>query len=318
MIYVKRPACPPLSIYVVAGSKKSPAEVEIASAVTFFTDKKNYHNNVKLCERTFGFRIYRNPELKDYLETVFNGKCAYCESTYAHVTSLDVEHFRPKAEIATATGVELAPGYFWLGNEWTNLLASCPDCNRSRRHRVPGQTERILLGKGTQFPLDDERARVRHHEASLHAEEPVRLLIDPCKDNPEQLLRFDVEGLVHPVFGESVFEGRKGKISIEAYALQRKPLVEERKKHLIDLIKLIGDIRYQLNAHHDLVEDGVAQARIDGSLEQLDKLIDRARSMLASRSPYLAMLRGYILAGTKNGDFADIERFGVDLVNLIQ
>lgn len=318
MIYIKRPKCSAISIYSRPSvAKQSSEEREIDKAVGFFTDKSNYKNNVKLCQKSFTFRVYKDAELAKELQALFGGKCAYCESNYAHVTPKEVEHFRPKAEIEMVKNSSVYPGYFWLAAEWTNLLISCVDCNRVRNHDVPGQSKRVRLGKGAQFPLDDEKLRVRKHGRDLSGEERVRLLIDPCREDPEKLLKFDDEGLIHPVYGPSAFKGKKAKTSIDVYALQRKPLVEERKRTLNRFICFIGLLRHLLDNHNTFVTARVGHEKIDANLTQINNLQVQMQEMLAKDAPYLAMLRDYIARGEENNQFADLKRLGVELTTLL-
>lgn len=74
---------------------------------------------------------YRHKEIKEDLEKIFNGKCAYCESKVTTTGYGDIEHFCPKSNSRCIN----------LTFEWTNLLLSCERCNDAGH-------------KGTKFPLD--------------------------------------------------------------------------------------------------------------------------------------------------------------------
>ncbi|WP_249094752.1 retron system putative HNH endonuclease [Argonema galeatum] len=74
---------------------------------------------------------YRQKEIKDALERMFHGKCAYCESQVTTTGYGDIEHFCPKRN----------PRCVNLTFEWSNLLLSCEKCNDAGH-------------KGTQFPID--------------------------------------------------------------------------------------------------------------------------------------------------------------------
>lgn len=177
----------------------------------------------------FKFKAYSNFEVKQALIKLFKSKCAYCESKFLHVYSGDVEHFRPKGKIDGANPPK--PGYYWLAAEWDNLLLSCRNCNQKLKHDVHGEDDRRTMGKMDQFPLSDNRRRARSHTNpnAIKAEDQYRLLLDPCKDIPEEHLEFDdVHGLIK---GTTT----KGEKSIEVYVLQRMPLVQARKKLLIDI-----------------------------------------------------------------------------------
>jgi uncharacterized protein (TIGR02646 family) len=94
----------------------------------------------------YSTNYYRHEEVLTRLkENIYHGKCAYCESKSEHVAPLQVEHFRPKGGLKKEkTGDENHKGYYWLGNEWSNLLLSCSKCN--------GQN-----AKGNRFPISGVR-----------------------------------------------------------------------------------------------------------------------------------------------------------------
>ena len=60
---------------------------------------------------------YRHPEIKTALDTMFHGKCAYCESKIRHVSDPHIEHYRPKLTFPQLTFA------------WDNLLPACGICN---------------------------------------------------------------------------------------------------------------------------------------------------------------------------------------------
>jgi uncharacterized protein (TIGR02646 family) len=74
---------------------------------------------------------YRHKAIRDALERMFHGKCAYCESRITHVSYANIEHYRPQATFALLTF------------DWDNLLLACTVCNSSRY-------------KGDRFPGDDQ------------------------------------------------------------------------------------------------------------------------------------------------------------------
>jgi uncharacterized protein (TIGR02646 family) len=294
----------------------SPADLESERASVFFTDPKNYAGNRKLTRESFAFRVYKDADLAAALEQVFGPKCAYCESRFAHVTPKDIEHFRPKSEIDTGAET-LAPGYYWLASDWDNLLVSCPDCNRGRRFEVPGQPKKIRLGKSTQFPLTREAGRIRSAVARLGSEEALRLLIDPCKDQPERHLTFDADGLVHPRLDHAGRPSRKGAISIPVYALQRKALVEERRVTLNSLRTTVEELRLAIQTRNGLVARGITGELMETNAESIRLIKLRLRELLRPEAPYLGMLRGWIRSRKAAGDFADLERCGIDLEVLL-
>lgn len=323
MIKINRGPVPPkIKIYSekkfkgLNGSRITKAEQELEKAIAFFTNPANYQNDLKITTEKFSFGVYKNRELAKELERVFGKKCAYCESDFAHVMPREVEHFRPKNEIETRTG-KLQPGYFWLAGEWTNLLVACVDCNRSRHHEVPGQPKEIRLGKATQFPLSDETFRLRA-QAALTNEDNVRLLLDPCNDEPEDHLTFDEEGLVWPRRDAHGQPSKKGEASISVFALQRKKLVEKRRQVLIDLKSSIEQLGYLVKNHNKLKSLNATQSDLDENTDQIRKLMEKLAGMLRREAPFQAMLRGYIRDGTQRGDFENLKQFKIELTDLFK
>ncbi len=161
--------------------------------------------------QSFDFTRYKSAEVKDALEQLFHGKCAYCESAYSATQPVDVEHYRPKGKVE---GDDSHPGYWWLAMEWSNLLPSCIDCNRRRNQKTPtvngqgmaaltrhadvARTEELATGKACAFPLGEGGIRCDDPEgdaADLDAEQA--LLLDPTRDDPDQHLEFLVGRELH-------------------------------------------------------------------------------------------------------------------------
>jgi uncharacterized protein (TIGR02646 family) len=181
---------------------------------------KHFGPNAKRGRKTrrkFKFEAYRSDEVKLALNKLFQAKCAYCESRYAAVQPMDVEHWRPKSL------------YYWLAANWDNLLPSCIDCNRQRNQFDEREKKGQLSGKGTEFPLADLNQRWSYH--GLPCSE-VPLLLNPCADWPEKHLDFfdEDEALVRPRRGS-----RKGRQSLRVFGLNRSGLVLERKERLLRL-----------------------------------------------------------------------------------
>lgn len=189
------------------------------------------------------FTIYRAPAVKDALSELFHGKCAYCESRIGHTQPMDIEMFRPKGAVVEAPE---HPGYWWLANDWDNLLPACIDCNRQRVH---GTKHRQMSGKGNRFPLVDETTRVYEPGDPLDAEEP--LLLDPCVDHPDDHLAFDWDGTV---------SGRteRGQTTITVLGLNRPGLVDARSATAAVArrnIRLVDDREIHPDTRNEIITD---------------------------------------------------------------
>lgn len=234
----------------------------------------HYHNGTA---GSFEFKMYNEKLVKDELKRIFT-KCAYCESSYGAVFDGDVEHFRPKGKINEKS--PQTPGYYWLANEWDNLFLACQHCNQRRRHILYGEDKLQGYGKLDQFPLKSEAKRVKKHTEDLLDEEPERLLINPCKDDPSFHLAYeDTEGVVIPLT-------EMGKKSIEVYVLQRPLLVQERKKHLLFLFQQIFRVKRELSR---LDNDNSPQQKADFG-QELEILMNFGNSA----SEYAGMCRFFI------------------------
>lgn len=194
-------------------SKKRRGKSEYERAVEFF-GKPAADSGDGAKKKKFTFSAYRADDVKRSLEALFHGKCAYCESRYATTAPIDVEHYRPKASVRED---DKHSGYWWLAMKWDNLLPSCIDCNRRRRHATPridrktgslklvaGEREPtfpgvMTTGKGDSFPI----AGTRLTATSMDYRSEGALLLNPCEDEPYEHLEFHIDvdkplGLVLP------------------------------------------------------------------------------------------------------------------------
>ena len=73
MIHVDRPKEVPEALT----RRDNKGRTETERAIEFYRDGKNQGRPFK------GFRAYRDPAVRDALNRLFHGKCAYCESRYA-------------------------------------------------------------------------------------------------------------------------------------------------------------------------------------------------------------------------------------------
>lgn len=243
--------------------------------------------------KPFKFKAYSAEDVKKTLESMFHRKCAYCESRYAATQPVDVEHWRPKAEVVDANGS--ARGYYWLASSWENLLPSCIDCNRERKQFVEPDVERVV-GKANRFPVKAARAS---RPEELSGEDP--LLLDPCDPvvDPADHLEFASEGVVRaaPIGG---IRSERGAESIEVYALNRSGLVLERLERLrliqlgIQRIEILGRLLEAkpspTGRRLDLVEDLIAHE------------MNTLRNFCEAPQPYAQMARQIVEAFFRKRD----------------
>ncbi len=216
--------------------------------------------------------VYGHDDLRRALLKLFHEKCAYCESKIAGVFDWEVEHFRPKGRVAEDLN---HPGYYWLAYEWENLYTGCTHCNQRRRDRGTWENPQAgaSAGKLDQFPLSDETKRAMDHTEDIAKEEPVRLLIDPCKDDPETELIFDVMGDAQPINS-----GDRATSTISVLHLNRSDLSKNRRLHVVFLRNMIERIRQELGS-------GPASAAVQGVV-----LNEHARD----NRPYAGLVRAIL------------------------
>ncbi|MER0498972.1 hypothetical protein ACSZN6_01355 [Aeromonas hydrophila] len=197
--------------------------------------------------KAYKFTKYKEADVITALNILFNNKCAYCEGKITNTGPIEVEHFRPKGKIKDVPNHQ---GYWWLADEWTNLLASCIDCNRNRTQilyssqdgQQLSQSEK-LSGKHDNFPISGQRATCANDDHNL--EDP--LLIDPTCVDPGLHLDWKVIAQIPLVTSTTLY----GKTSIDLYGLNRSKLVEERRElqlrleedflSLLDMIKTVAE-----------------------------------------------------------------------------
>jgi uncharacterized protein (TIGR02646 family) len=230
---------------------------ETAEAIAFYAKRGN---RSKSFER---FQAYKKKDVIDALNKLFSFKCAYCESTYEATQPVDVEHYRPKAGV-DVDGKLQRPGYYWLAATWGNLLPSCIDCNRARRHDFP-DVDPEIRGKANRFPIGNPAQRAA--QPGEEAKEK-RLLLHPAFDDPDEHLEFIEEGVVRPAVRGGK-ESQMGRVSIEIYGLDRPGLVHARRDRLIRIMGLVKNARTALERLAQPGRDAARKRELEEDLRDL-------------------------------------------------
>ncbi len=257
----------------------SEAAKEREEAIDFYADAANK-------EKSFDFKVYKKDEVKAALNELFHHKCAYCESFFGATQPVDVEHFRPKSGVIV-DGKLKKPAYYWLAADWNNLLPSCIDCNRRRKHKLDSGKE-FSAGKANLFPIEHESRRAEAPDLERKEE---RLLINPCCDRPDAHLEFVDEGVVRAVVKSGNRPSGKGVASIEVFGLQRPELVQARRDRLL-LIK--AQIRHVEDLIADLDRDDVTPAFKQRLEQRLDRELTLLHDYEQEDKPYAGMARQFI------------------------
>ncbi|MGZ3757929.1 MAG: hypothetical protein ACXVAY_12810 [Mucilaginibacter sp.] len=172
---------------------------------------------------------YGNAVVVDKLKVIYRNKCAYCE---CYEPEPEVEHYRPKKRVTTVAG---HPGYYWLCYEWSNLMPSCHDCNKTAT-------------KGNYFPVDGagrvsaptflngliDETHNRLESNTLTVTE-VPLLLNPEIQgyDPFEYFIIDNIGQFKPKNAPSTLKYRKAAKTIEVVRLNRDKLVLTVRKRAI-------------------------------------------------------------------------------------
>ncbi|MEM6686588.1 MAG: hypothetical protein AAF617_12475 [Bacteroidota bacterium] len=265
------------------GSEKLKKELD--EAIAHYLDPEN-------AKKAYKFRVYGHAMVKDALIKMGKGKCAYCESDILATYVGDIEHFRPKGEIEElkATG-NSKPGYYWLAADWDNLLFSCRNCNQKSRQATATAEEIKSMGKMNQFPLFDESKRVRSHADDIAEEEKVRLLLNPCKENPEEYFMYDIDSGVIKPKQRKEFLKQRALSSIKVFALQRVPLVIEREKRAILISAQMQRVEEAFINYNDFVNDPQRSERFANVLQ---REMETLQNFLEPTQEYLGLARQMI------------------------
>ncbi|WP_350289591.1 hypothetical protein [uncultured Croceitalea sp.] len=255
------------------------------------TKKAINHYSKPIVTKPYKFSVYSDRRVKEALITLFDGKCAYCESRFLHVYSGDVEHFRPKGKISDADNPK--PGYYWLAADWENLLLSCRNCNQKLKHLTVGATDKETMGKMDQFPLDDGGVHVQNHAKDISSEEPFRLLINPCIENPEDYFKYSMESGVIMPKSTSIREKKMALESIRVYVLQRVPLVQARERKAIEILAQIQRVKEATKNVSDHLDDNSDLKKIYFD-KILKKEIKKLKQFLSPGEEYLGLAKQII------------------------
>lgn len=253
--------CDPPEVLVTKG------EEEILLAIEYYRKKTNH-------KKAYKFSVYKTKEVVKVLNERFAYKCAYCESFYGATQPVDVEHYRPKA--AVLEGRKKLLGYYWLAADWKNLLPSCTDCNRLRKHPRPDGTV-VTSGKGNRFPISNPKQRAT--APGEHTREKP-LLLHPYEDDPAEHLQFTRDGMVIPRKGS-----RKGRVSIDVYGLFRPLLALARRERLTLILARMKAVRTIMKGLDDDPENATLKELLREGFEELDRFTkpDQPYSAMAAQ-----------------------------------
>ena len=162
----------------------------------------------------------------------YDQKCGYCESD-----ELDpkVEHHRPVGQVSG--GKKNNNGYYWLAYEWTNMVASCTDCNNppNKGRKFPITTSRAFA------PLKDVNGNLdlnafRYDHAEMLAE-GAELLHPEFMDDSIHHFEFNRDGEITGVSPHGIVSSRVYGLGRDTLNVNRRRVYEQFERRVERLIR---------------------------------------------------------------------------------
>ncbi|MBS1570968.1 MAG: hypothetical protein JST62_01030 [Bacteroidetes bacterium] len=257
---------------------------------------------------------YHKKTVVDALNILYKNKCGYCESRINVVASENVEHYRPKAGvdqidlIAGTTHV----GYYWLANEWSNLLIACPKCNQqgNKGNRFPLSAPNSRVVNPPAFLANGDVDLIANRYTSPHIAGEVPLLINPEHKDPipEFLLKRngDLAQKNNSVFAEK---------TIEVCDLNRQPLSTARQKIIDDITNRINRQIKEWKADVDPLTDAQFKRQLEIIFSDIILRLKDDRQYTFVAKMIIKDFETLVLSGVENKFHTTIEKYFNDFIN---
>lgn len=207
MQFVDRSKVPPPGAF-----KGKPAVAERAALLAYFGQDSARQAQSPPPPRQFE----PDSETLSALDTLFNSKCAFCESR----APLNVRLFRPPEEASPLASTEFSHLYYvWLRTDWNNHYAICEGCSRGSGRQFP-----VRDGRRGRLPTGDEFANFVNQNDGVwrQSHRDKSLLIDPCRVRVYDVhFSVDLRGYIQA-------RSKAGAATIETFSLNREQLVTTR------------------------------------------------------------------------------------------
>lgn len=162
--------------------------------------------------------IWIDDRIRNWLLGQFNNKCWYSEAQDA-VSSIHVDHYRPKCRLKQELGAPTQEGYWWLAFRWEN-------------YRICGQL--LNVKKGDLFPVVGTYRCVASDETSIQLESPH--LIDPLTDEA-RLVSYEKDEdacIAVPAGAVSAPDRIRAEKTIEILGLNLRPRLNQKRNEFWD------------------------------------------------------------------------------------
>ncbi len=168
----------------------------------------------------FSDYTFAHPSVKLRLNEIYNNKCAYCETDTTAGSVLQVEHYRPKANVKKDNNHN---GYYWLAYEWSNLIYVCSACNIAKTTNFPICKNGVRIYSPPLKNNNLDKSKCKSNYLDLINEKPLIL-------NPEELNFKPEEHFLISLKGEIIGITNRATKTIDVCKLNRKNLIFARKK----------------------------------------------------------------------------------------
>lgn len=247
MKYIDKTSVPVPAVLTIKGTAETAKNI-----ATYNADKDKYTSNTPGVKTTKTYtvansfdidkKIYGDNSVKVSLISLQKKCCCFCESRITHISSGDVEHFRPKqGYLQDNNDLFHKPGYFWLAYDWSNLLFACERCNRRYKQNL--------------FPLKNIANRCNPNiNFDISSEEP--LFVDPSKVDPSMHIEFRGTMITHKT--------PEGDVTITELDLNRADLYEMR----IDSFSAINSLKEIYERDKNTINDYDSKTKFKNALNE--------------------------------------------------
>ena len=127
---------------------------------------------------------YNCDDVMKKLESIYHGKCAYCEQK----ADLEHEHYRPVSK------------YKWLEKSWSNLIPACAKCNQIKLARFELLDDKNKIDEKKAEEILQEFQEYNIHTITRKYNELERpIILNPEYDNLNGRFKFEKDGNIIPI-----------------------------------------------------------------------------------------------------------------------
>ena len=231
----------------------------------------------------------RRSRVVDVLDTWYYGKCAYCEKG----CKADVEHYRPAKAVKDLNNQNVPghDGYYWLCYEWTNMLPSCPNCNREgAKHNKFTVLNTYRTSPKIKRNGSLNKSRCKTSNPFLTFEQPV--LLNPEIDNPLIFFEFEIDPNNQGVRIVGIDVNNRGRDTINICLLNRQELITERHKQVV--LEFVDSIHCAFTSRNRNITDDIQL------IAEVNQIIQGLYNKSRNKRLSFTLLRQFIVTSVPN------------------